>query len=285
MKAKTGREMRKLMLAVSAVTLALVLATIAYFMVDVILTTNRNIERDKELVIEQSVLALAEIGENITRMTDDTRMVGMFNQEVIYKILGGDWEVFYDFIGDFAINFYPIEYIGVIRGGKLVSYRALKGVEIDAEKMPTSGPSGDYQVLDRFGDREGTFISFFYPIDLSVVGLEEFQVNIVSDRTAEMAAVESYFEDQRNNLIARLAVVSAIAVAFSLLITTFGLRYFTRKYVARPIEELNRAAEEIIAGTYEGEVRVDEDSAYAALQGLLRSGQKVLRRMDQEMEK
>jgi len=30
-------------------------------------------------------------------------------------------------------------------------------------------------------------------------------------------------------------------------------------------------------------VEVDEDSAYAALQGLLRSGQKVLQRMDDEM--
>ncbi len=283
MKARTGREMRKLMLAVSAATLALVLATIAYFLIDVILTTNRNIERDKEIVIEQSVLALAEVGENISGMTGDTRMIGMFNQETIYDILGGNWEVFYDFIGDFAINFYPIEYIGVIRGDKLVSYRALKGVEIDPEAMPTSGPSEQYQVLNRFGDREGTFISFFYPIDLSMIGLEEFRVNMVSDRTAEMAAVESYFKDQRNNLIARLAVVSAIAVALSLLITTLVLRFFTHKYVARPIEQLNRAAEEIAAGTYTGEVRVDESSAYAALQGLLRSGQKVLRRMDQEM--
>jgi len=73
------------------------------------------------------------------------------------------------------------------------------------------------------------------------------------------------------------------SVILSLLITTVVLRRLTRKYVAKPIEALNRAAEEIIAGTYSGEVRVDEGSAYAALQGLLRSGQKVLQRLDREM--
>jgi len=112
----------------------------------------------------------------------------------------------------------------------------------------------------------------------------ELEVNMIVDRTDELATVEKYFEDQRNDLILRLSIASVIAVILSLLLTTFGLRYFTRKYVVNPIEELNRTAEEIADGTFEGEVQVDEESAYAALQGLLRSGQKVLRRMDEEIK-
>jgi len=283
MRRRTGKEMRKLMVALSASTLILVLAIIAYFMVDVILTTNKNIERNKELVIEQSVLALTEIGESISGMAEDPRLTSMFNQELINEIMSGNWDVFYDFIGDFASRFYPVEYVGVIRDGELVSFKTARGYDLEAGEIPAQTPQEDYQVLEKLGDKEGFFISVFCPIDLSLVGLGEFQVNMINDRTDELAEVEGYFKDQRNDLIVRLSIASIIAIILSLLITTLGLRYFTRKYVVRPIEKLNRAAERIADGTYEGEVEVDEDSAYAALQGLLRSGQKVLQRMDEEL--
>jgi HAMP domain-containing protein len=283
MKGKSGREMRALVVAVSVSVLALMLAVIAYFMVDIILTTNRNIERNQQLVVEQSALALSEIGENISGMTADTRMIGMFNQELINDILSSDWETFYTFIGDFGINFYPIDYIGVMRDGEVVSFKTTRGFNIDATELPTQPASGDYETLDRLGDQDGFFISAFYPIDLSMVGLDDFYVNMIVDRTDELATVRDYFEGQRNDLILRLSIAAVIAIILSLLLTTIGLRYFTRKYVVKPIEELNHTAEEIADGTFTGDVQVDPGSAYAALQGLLRSGQKVLRRMDEEI--
>jgi nitrate/nitrite-specific signal transduction histidine kinase len=124
----------------------------------------------------------------------------------------------------------------------------------------------------------------FYPIDLGNYGFDEFYVNIIVDRTEDMREIEEYFVDQRNDLILRMSIVSGIAVLLTLLLTTIGLRYFTRKYVMDPLEELNRMAEEIADGTFEGAVEVDADSAYAALQGLLRSGQLILRKMDSDIE-
>ncbi|NPV59490.1 MAG: hypothetical protein HPY75_07490 [Actinobacteria bacterium] len=283
MKQKAGREMRRLVVAISVGTLLLVLAVIAYFMVDVILTTNKNIDRNKELVVEQSVFTLTEIGDNINGMTGDTRMIGLFNRDLMDQILAGNWDVFYDFIGDFAISFYPIEYIGVIRNGELAASRSARGFDVSAGNIPDLPASGSYKTLTKLGDKEGFFVSVLYPIKLSVVGLEDFGVNMIVDRTAQMAFVEDYFKQQRDDLIVRLSIASAIAIIISLLFTTIGLRHFTRKYVVKPIEDINRAAEEIMAGTYDGEVQVEEDSAFAALQGLLRSGQKVLQRLDQEM--
>jgi HAMP domain-containing protein len=283
MQAKSGKEMRKLLVAVSVTTLVLVLAVIAYFMIDVIVTTNSNIERNKELVIEQSVSNLTEIGNEINGMIGSPEIINMFNQELINDILSGNWEVFYGFIGDAAINLYPIQYVGVIRGGELVYSETKTDYGVDEDKMSTQPPEMDFETLDALGDEEGFFVSVFWPIDLSVMGLEDFYVNMIVDRTDDMASVTAYFEDQRNDLILRLSIVSIIAIILSLLITTIGLRYFTRKYVVEPIEELNRTAEEISGGTFKGEVEVDPDSAYAALQGLLRSGQKVLSRMDDEM--
>lgn len=48
MQRKTGKEMRKLIFAITLITLLLVLAIITYFMVDIIITINDNIEDDKK---------------------------------------------------------------------------------------------------------------------------------------------------------------------------------------------------------------------------------------------
>ncbi len=138
--------------------------------------------------------------------------------------------------------------------------------------------------MDSLGGEEGYFVSVFYVIDLSDYGFAEFYVNIIVDRTQEMREVDEYFVDQRNDLILRMSIAAGVAFLLTLLITTFGLRYFTGKYVTDPIDELNRAAEEIADGTFQGEVEVDKGSAFAALQGLLRSGQLILRKMEKEME-
>lgn len=124
-------------------------------------------------------------------------------------------------------------------------------------------------------------------MDLGILGLEAGTIygNLIMDRTEEMAAIEDYFHQQRNGFLVRLFIAAGVAVLFSLFLTTYALRYFTRKYVTRPIEELNREAQEIMEGTFEGEVKVDESSAYAPLQALLRSGQKVLQRMERELDK
>jgi nitrogen fixation/metabolism regulation signal transduction histidine kinase len=123
----------------------------------------------------------------------------------------------------------------------------------------------------------------FIPINLSVMGFQNIYINLIVDRTQQLADIETYFKDQRNDLLMRLSLAAIIAIILSILLTTIGLRYFTRKYVVKPIEKLNQTAEMIADGTFEGEVEVDEESAYAALQGLLRSGQKVINQMDEKL--
>lgn len=282
---RTGREMRALMLAVSASALLLLLAIIAHFMLDAAITSNRNIERNKKLLVEQSEMILAKVAGNISGMHKNPAMRRLFNEDLIVEVLSGNLEAFNALVGDFVIAFFPVDYVGVIRDGEVAYHRTAPGIEVDLGEMPASPPEGDYQTLESFAGREGFYVSAFYHIDLSNLRLGDFHINMVLDRGHEMREVERLFREQRNRQLVRMGLASAIAVVLSLLLTTLGLRHFTRKYVVRPIEGLNRIAEEIVEGTYEGEVQVKEDSAYAALQGLLRSGQKVLSRIDREMRK
>lgn len=106
---------------------------------------------------------------------------------------------------------------------------------------------------------------------------------MIMDRTEELASIEDYFHRQRRGFLTRLFIAAGLALLLSLLLGTFGLRHFTRKYVTMPIEEINHQAREIMEGTFAGEVEIDERSAYAPLQALLRSGQKVLQRMEKEL--
>jgi len=280
-----GKEMRGLILAVSLSVMLLVLAIIAYFMIDTIVTTNDNIDKNKQLVVEQTAKNLTDISENINSLLSSTTIIGIFNPEYVEEFLENrDYDLFNELAGKIALGFYPIDYIGVIRGGELTFYETKAGLDVDPDEMPVEPYESDYVALDTLGGEEGFYVSAFFPIDLSILGVEEtVYINMIMDRSAEYEEVSEYFTDQRNDLIIRLSIAAAIAVILSLLLTTLGLRYFTRKYVVKPIEELNRTAEEIADGTFKGEVNVDEESAYAALQGLLRSGQKVLSRMDEEL--
>jgi hypothetical protein len=276
---KSGKELKRLMVAVSASVLVLLLAIIAYFMADIIITNNKNIEHNKERMIQESVRSLNDIGESIDMTSIGPSVMELFNKELIQKVLSGDIEALHDYALKAVQMFYPVDYVGILVEGKLVDYSTKQDIVIDPEEMPADIPEGEYQTLDRLGDREGFFVSVFLPMDMSVFGMSEFSIN----RTQELADIENFFSDQRNDLLIRLVVASVIAIMLSLLLTTIGLRYFTRKYVVNPIEELNHAAEKIMDGSYKGDMEVDESSAFAALQGLLRSGQMVLRKMDDEI--
>jgi hypothetical protein len=280
MKRVRGKEMRRLVIAVTAMTLALVIGVTAYFMVDIILTTNDNIEENKQMTLEKTVLSLEEIGEHVTSLSTDPGFLGMLAEDFITDVMSGNVDRLYDMVATFAVAVNPLEYAAVVVDGEVVDYRNGKGVEVEPTdvRMPSAG---SYEVISDLGGCEGCFVSMAYPIDLSTYGFDEFYLNMIIDRTAEMQEIEDYFVAQRSELITRMSIVAGVAILLILLISTFGLRYFTNKYVMEPVNELNHMAESIADGTFEGDVVVDEDSAYAALQGVLRSGQLILRRMEE----
>lgn len=282
----SGREMRRLAVAVSLSVLCLLLAVIAYYMVDVAVTTDRNMRDNREKVIAESVRTMQDMKSALITGDFSPQYLEIFNQEILKQIAGGDRDVLYRYATQIVLTFYPIDYVAFIAEGEVLKYGARKGMEIDPYELPLEPPEGDYQILDKLGNREGFFVSVFLPVELSKLGLgdEKILMNMVVDRTEEIAQVEKYFRDQRNSLLLRLTIAAVLAVVASLLLTTFGLRYFTRKYVVEPIERLNRQAQEIMEGTFAGEVEIDERSAYAPLQALLRSGQKVLQRLEKELE-
>lgn len=282
MKRASGREVRKLILAVTLMTLALVIGVIAYFMVDVILTANYNIKKNKEMVLDKTVMTVRDMGKHTGSIGSNPKFLGMLNKDLLQRILQGEAKSLYELIMQFASSARLLEYAGVVVDGDVATYITPTGKDIDPSGLPAVPDEGDYVVMDSLGGEKGYFVSVFYPVNLSGYGFGQFYLNSIVDRTQEMQEVEDYFVGQRSDFILRMSIAAGIAIIITLLITTFGLRYFTGKYVTEPIDELNRMAEEIADGSFEGGVEVDPGSAYAALQGLLRSGHLILHRMDEE---
>ncbi len=281
-----GREMHMFSIAVSVSFLLLVLAIIAYFTVDTVVTTNRNLSDGKQKVIEEAVLGLKETGSAFIVSNFSTELLEIFNQDLINKLLTGDVSEIYRYATKVILLFYPVDFVGFVSGDGYLAYAAQPGIDVKPVDLPIPTESQEYVTLDHLGDRSGFFISVFFPVQSPIPGFGGggIRTNMIVDRTEKMSYLEEYYRDQRNGNLLRIGIAAVLAVILSLLLTTFGLRYLTHKYVAGPIEELNRQAREIMEGTFEGEVKVDEGSAYAALQGLLRSGQKVLQRMERELD-
>jgi hypothetical protein len=290
MRRKAGTEMRRLIFAITVMVVLLVLAIVTYFVIDIIITANNNIEHNKEKLAEESAQSVGDLQENIAGMEGSLEIFQLFNQDVLESAVNaamqGDLTLLNDFILDVTINLHPVEYVAIIVDGKVADYRSGLDTEIDPTEMPTEPPDGDYETLESVGDREGYYMSAFYPVDLaSLLGVGgDIYINSIDDISEDVLEIEAYFKEQRNDTIARLIIAACVAIFFTILVTTFGLRYFTNKYVVKPVEELNRMAEEIADGIFEGEVKVDEKSAYAALQGLLRSGQLIIERMGKDLE-
>ena len=206
------------------------------------------------------------------------------NPEIFQALSRGDLGPIYNLIMNISGLASPAEYIGLIKDGKVYDYTVKPGVTIDQKQILTSPPTGNYKTLDSFGNVKGTLIYVFYPIDLSKFGLgPKIYMSSVFDLTRQVKEIDSYFNDQKKDEIVTLIVMGLFTVIVFALYSFFWLRYLIDRFVRKPVADLNTMAEEIAAGTFEGEVAVDPGSDFAALQGLLKSGQLILRKHDEKL--
>jgi len=282
MKLVPKREMSRLIWSFTIPVFLLVAIIIGFFLVDGIVRANNNAKHFKELMIKQTIQSYGRLGGNFQNVSFDPWKV--FNPETLKSAIRGDLGPMYGLIKDISFLSTPAEYVAIIVDGKVYDYTAKPGVKINPKKLRTSPPPNNYMILKSFGGLRGTLANVFYTMDLSKAGVQsKFYVSAVYDLTKQVAEIDSYFSNQKNDTIITLIVTGILAFILFGLLSTFWLRYLIRKYVSRPVEKLNTMAEDISAGTFKGEVVVDPNSDFAALQGLLKSGQLILREHDKQL--
>jgi hypothetical protein len=285
MKTKRKGEMSRLIWSFTIPVLLLVAIIVGFYLIEGIISVNNSAKNTKQLIIKQTVQSYTRMGENFQKMNFNPDLAKALNPEIFQALSRGDLGPIYNLIMNISGLASPAEYIGLIKDGKVYDYTVKPGVTIDQKQILTSPPTGNYKTLDSFGNVKGTLIYVFYPIDLSKVGLgTKIYMSSVFDLTKQVKEIDSYFNNQKNDTVVKLIMTGLIALILFALLSIFWLRYLIDKYIRKPVENLNTMAEEIAAGTFEGEVVVDQSSDFAALQGLLKSGQLVLRKHDEKMD-
>jgi len=282
---KPDSEMSKLLWSFTIPVLLLVALIVVAYLIYGIVSTNNNAKRVKELMVEETVRTYRSMGNNFQNLSSASpELIKQFNADIVRTAYSGDPVPIYGLAKHMMLLTTPAKTVSVIKDGKVVDSITPAGITVDVAKLPVRIPAKGYELLESFSDKEGTFLVLFTPVDMTRLGINaKFAARAVFDLTDQIKKIDEYFQDQKQDTVVALVIVGIIALILFGLLSTFWLRYLINKYIRKPVQELNTAAIDIAEGTYEGEVVVDEHSDFAALQGLLKSGQLILRRLDEKM--
>jgi hypothetical protein len=279
MKARSGHEMRRFLVLVSVLVVLLIIGVIAFTTWDSVSRINDAAEREKESVIEQLVDYFAVSTEAATQLQFEKVIRDSLNPEMMGAFSQGDVLPLFEFMVTILRPLYVADYVTFVSAGEVQASSVEEGIKVsDAPTvLPEEKDELQYKILDEFAGEEGYYISIYNP--MTMPGQEDSFLNFLLDRTAEIQAVDKVYEEERSSLITRQIIIGIIAIVIALLITTIGVYYLAKRYITGPIEAIADTSHQIMEGTYEGEVEVDEDSDYADLQRLLQSGKRIIDKM------
>jgi len=284
MKVARAHEMRKFLLAVSVLVVLLVILVVAINTAFSVNRIDRDQERAKELIKDQFVDYYEGMVEEAGKLHMDPEIRTNLNPSLYDFQQKEGMQRLFTFLMHLMRPLISAEYAVAVVGGEISGYAVKEGltgfdVERDAPRsMPD--PSMDEvqcQVLDSFAGREGYFLSVYSPMHMP--GMKGSFFNYVFERTEQVKALDKTYSDERSKLILQQVVVGLVAIAVALAITLLGVRLLARRFITGPIEEMARISHEIMEGSFEGEITVEERSDFADLQRLLKSGKMLVDRM------
>lgn len=279
MSGKSGHEMRKFLVATSVLIVLIVAGVILYTTIDGIKRVDREMKTEKERVTMQLVSYFHTSLEEIARAASDPEIMQLFNPEYAQSADIAQQLKFLQAITDIQRAQFAGDYMAYVSGGMALSSSVKEGLDIT--EFPQEVPEGGYEVLTELGGRRGTFISVFAETDISPMEDDEFII-LVLDRSAEFAELEDFYAEEKSSLVNRQVVTGIVAVVVAGILTALGVYLLTRRYITGPIAELTDVSHRIMEGTFEGDVQVVEESDYADIQRLLKSGKVLMEKMGEE---
>ncbi len=266
--ARKGREMRRFLTIVSLIVGTLIIAVVAVSTLSSIGTLQRNRQKAKDQVINQSLafgglsmeqMPIPWVGQPPDRVA---KAVAYFDPAKVAAVGAGDSAVLYGVVVDFFGLLYGINAQLITLDSQVMAGYFPEGVSEEDFPPPIEGQS--YQVVDHFGAQQGHFIAWYIP--MTVKPDLHPMITWIIDRTTEFDQIESSFISDRNSLVVRQLIIGGAALLLAFLVIIFIFRYLAKRYIIGPIAAISTTAQGIMNGTFTGEVVVDSRSDYAALQ-------------------
>ncbi len=270
--------MTKFLIAVTAMFVLLVTALAAYNTLDATRTLNRSLEKTEEQIVNEAVATIEINSTGLANFADIPGIYDYFSPSFIASYSAGNLQPAYNLIAELARPLFDVEAATVSVG--TVQVASSIAADVKPADLPAPPAPGKHEVLDHLGARRGSFVSCSVPLQLPGTDTV-INVTMIRDRTAEMAAVQAAFTNERDNLVRRQLIIGAAGVLLSVGMALLGIRFLSRRYITGPINRLLSAARRIMEGSYEEPVTVTPESDYAPLEALLQSGQTILRKMEE----
>ena len=173
---------------------------------------------------------------------------------------------------------YNSEYVAYVTDGQ-VKYSTEGSAELPG--LPAEYAEG-YTILHDVESPGDTYISLCKKTDYPIIGPEDQYVYTIVDITTQTEAINELYEDSSSELLWSQLIISLILLVLSALLAAFGIGWAVQKFVAAPVRRLDELSSQVMDGSLQEDVVVDENSSFADIQRLLKQGQELLRRMTAE---
>lgn len=275
------KEMRAFLIAASLLVAALIVVIVALTTWNAVRTIDQEQDKARQREVENLVKQSAEATESLEDVANDPRMIQFMNPEML-KTRSGEFDItpFLDSTIFIMRAVGSSEYSAIVSGGEVLVHAERDGLDFSDIEVPLTVPESGYRILDELGGEDGYFIEFYQPGNFPTLEADQFSVSVV-DHTREMAALDEYYDNERSSLIWRQVWIGLVGLAVALAVCLVGLRLLTRYYITRPIEDLQLVSRQLMDGSFEGEVVVDEQSDFADMQRLLQAGKLLLDKMEE----
>jgi methyl-accepting chemotaxis protein len=143
--------------------------------------------------------------------------------------------------------------------------------------LPTSigDPVTIYQDYYRPGD---LVIVLMNPSDYPGFGDDQFAYFVI-DITKQAGVLDDLYRTGSSSLLKGQLLLSLIFLLLCLVLSPLAMAWATRKYITRPILELDAISARLMEGDLEVEIAVDEKSSFADIQRLLVRARDLLKSM------
>jgi methyl-accepting chemotaxis protein len=174
----------------------------------------------------------------------------------------------YAFNGDAAVG-----YVATPEGGKYFT-SVKEGVELKEKPAHIGDPITIYKDYYREGDLVMVNMN-----QSSYPGYTEQFAYYVIDITPQAQVLDDLYQTGSSSLLKGQLLLSLLFLLLCLVLSPLAMAWATRKYITRPILELDAVSEKLMEGDLDVEITVDEKSAFADIQRLLVRAQELLKTM------
>ncbi len=273
-----AHEMRKFLISISVLVITLLIIGIIYNILDTRTRLKREENTERQRVVDQLSRYVMDSFAATMKVGEEPQSIQGLDIQFILEASKGNYVPVMQFIAKFFRNLYNLEYVAFIKDGVVIVENTREGLAFPGGDVPKSFPPQDSQLLTKLGDRDGYFISMCVNTPLPGQESEQF-ANLVLDRSEQIAEIGSYYQQQRKNSLHRQILIGIILIAMATILSTLGVFLLSRYFITGPIQEITRISRQIMEGTFQGEIKVNRESDFAQLQGLLQSGKLIMEKM------